>query len=257
MTRNVLLLLFSCSGVFKICCMVDADSSFKQTRWTLVQKLRVASSEEAKEALNELCALYWRPLYAYARSYGRSQEDAEDVVQGFLTKGVEKAIFEVANQEKGKMRTFLLISFKRYLRDEYNRSIAVKRGEGKVDLVDMQDEESRLEDNNADDPALHFDRRWALIVVESARTQLRKKYSSEGKEVLHDALVGCLTGELTEGYAVIGERIGVSLAAVKVGVHRMRKRFGELLRAEVQETVGPDEDPDQELRYLIGILADI
>jgi len=237
--------------------MMKGDSTFQQTRWTLVQKLKEAPAGEAKAALNELCALYWRPLYAYARSYGRSQEDAEDVVQGFLTKGVEKAIFKVADEEKGKMRTFLLISFKRFLRDEYAKSVAVKRGEGKVDFVDMQDEENHWSDNDAEDPALHFDRRWALIVVESARSQLRKKYVSEGKESLHDGLVGCLTGELTEGYAVIADQLGVSLAAVKVGVHRMRKRFGELLRAEIQETVGPNEDPDHELRYLIGILADV
>lgn len=236
---------------------MTGDSAFQQTRWTLVQKLTAAPTGEAKAALNELCALYWRPLYAYARSYGRSQQDSEDVVQGFLTKGVEKAIFKAADDKKGKMRTFLLVSFKRYLRDEHAKSVTVKRGEGKVDLVDMQEEESRWADNDAEDPRLHFDRRWALIVVESARTQLRKKYESEGKASLHDALVGCLTGELTDGYATIAEEIHISLAAVKVGVHRMRKRFGELLRAEIQETLGPDEDADDELRYLIGILSDV
>ncbi len=237
--------------------MVEGNSVFQPTRWTLVQKLKVAPCAEAQEALNELCGLYWRPLYAYARSYGRSSQDSEDVVQGFLTKGVEKAIFKAADQEKGKMRTFLLTSFKRYLRDEHAKLMTLKRGEGKIDLVDLQAEETQWKDNDAQDPTLHFDRRWALIIVESARTQLRKKYGKEGKLALHDTLVGCLTGELTSSYADLSEQLGISLAAVKVGVHRMRKRFGELLRAEIQETVGPDEDPDHELRYLIGILADV
>jgi len=199
---------------------VKGEGGFRPTRWTLVQRVQGDGSEiEAKEALNELCGMYWRPLYAFARGFGRSAEDAEDVVQGFLTRGVEKEIFAAADREKGKMRTFLLVSFKRYLRDVHAKDVAVKRGEGKVDTMDIAAEEARWEDSEAVDPTLSFDKRWALIVVESAREQ------------------------------------GVSLSSVKVGVHRMRKRFGEMLRAEIVETVGEGEDVDEELRYLIEVLG--
>lgn len=235
---------------------VKGQGGFRPTRWTLVQRVQGgASAAEAKEALNELCGMYWRPLYAFARGFGRSAEDAEDVVQGFLAKGIEKEIFAAADKEKGKMRTFLLTSFKRYLRDVHARSVALKRGEGKVDTVDIAAEESRWEDDEAADPTLSFDKRWALIVVESAREQLRRKYEREGKSEVYNALAECLTGELEDGYQEISERLGVSLSSVKVGVHRLRKRFGEMLRAEILETIGEGEDVDGELRYLIEVLG--
>lgn len=232
------------------------DGSFQATRWTLVQRAKEANTVDAQEALNVLCSLYWRPLYVFARSYGRSMEDAEDAVQGFLAKGIEKALFSAADKEKGKMRTFLLTAFKRYLRDEYVKSVALKRGEGKVDTTDIAAEEARWEDKDSADPTENFDKRWAIIVVESAREQLRKKYLIEGKEELYEALSDSLTGEVEGGYQAIADRLDISLSSVKVGVHRLRKRFGEMLRAEILETIGEGEDPDQELKYLIGILSD-
>lgn len=235
---------------------MQGNSSFQATRWTLVQRVKESNAAEAQEALNVLCSLYWRPLYAFARGYGRSMEDAEDVVQGFLAKGIEKALFSAADKDKGKMRTFLLTAFKRYLRDEHVKSIALKRGQGKVDTIDIAAEEQRWEDSEAADPTMSFDKRWALIIVESAREQLEKKYKGEGKFELYEALASSLTGELDESYQDVADRLSISLSSVKVGVHRLRKRFGEMLRAEIIETIGEGEDPDQELRYLIGILSD-
>ena len=235
---------------------MQGDGSFQATRWTLVQRVKDANTVDAQEALNVLCSLYWRPLYVFARSYGRSMEDSEDVVQGFLAKGIEKALFSAADRDKGKMRTFLLTAFKRYLRDEYVKSVAQKRGDGKVDATDIAAEASRWADADAADPTASFDKRWAIIVVESAREQLRKKYAGEGKEEFYEALAESLTGEVEGGYQAIADRLDVSLSAVKVGVHRLRKRFGEMLRAEIVETIGEGEDPDKELKYLIGILSD-
>lgn len=231
------------------------NGSFQVTRWTLVQRINHPDAREAQEALNELCGMYWRPLYIFARGFGRSMEDAEDVVQGFLAKGIEKALFTAADREKGKMRTFLLTAFKRYLRDEHAKDTALKRGEGKVDATDLAAEEAHLADSGAADPTLSFDKRWAIIVVESAREQLRKKYASEGKEEFYEVLSETLTGEISESYQEVADRLDISVSAVKVGVHRLRKRFGEILRAEIIETIGEGEDPDEELRYLIGILS--
>ncbi len=235
--------------------MSESSSSFQPTRWTLVQQVK-ANNTDASRALNELCTLYWRPLYAYARSFGRSMEDSEDVVQGFMAKGIEKALFAAAKKEKGKMRTFLLTSFKRYLRDEHAKEVTIKRGSGKVEVTDIAAEEERWGDEKAIDPTVSFDKRWALIIVESAGEQLRKKYKEEGKIKLYNALVPSLSGELTSGYQEIADDHHISLSAVKVGVHRMRKRYGEMLRAEIIETITENEDPDDELRYLIAILSD-
>lgn len=234
---------------------IPSGSSFQPTRWTLVQKIQ-DSPANSEEALNELCRMYWRPLYAYARSFGRSMEDSEDVVQGFMAKGIEKALFSAADKEKGKMRTFLLTSFKRYLRDEHAKTMTIKRGEGKVDTTDIAAEEERWGDDNADDPTISFDKRWAMIVVEAASSQLRLKYEEENKKAFYEALAPCLTGELTQSYQDLADELKISLSSVKVGVHRMRKRYGEMLRAEIAETITPDEDPDDELRYLINILSE-
>lgn len=235
---------------------MSENGAFQPTRWTLVQRVKDPDARDAQLALNELCSMYWRPLYAFARGYGRSMEDAEDAVQGFLAKGIEKALFAAADREKGKMRTFLLTAFKRYLRDEHAKVVAIKRGEGKVDTTDIATEEARWVDSDAADPTMSFDKRWAIIVVESVQAQLRQKYISEGKEAFYDILSETLTGELSETYQEVADRLQISVASVKVGVHRLRKRFGEILRAEIIETIGEGEDPDDELRYLIGILSD-
>lgn len=234
--------------------MSESSGTFQPTKWTLVQQIQDHSTDAA-EALNELCTMYWRPLYVYARSFGRSMEDSEDVVQGFMAKGIEKALFSAADKNKGKMRTFLLTAFKRYLRDEHAKSVAIKRGEGKVDATDIAAEEERWGDDKAIDPTTSFDKRWALIVVEAAEIQLRKKYIEEGKLEIYNALSPSLTGELEIGYQEIADQLQTSLSSVKVGVHRMRKRYGEMLRAEIAETIMPDEDPDDELRYLINTLS--
>lgn len=235
--------------------MSENNPSFQPTRWTLVQKVK-GDKTEASRALNELCSLYWRPLYAYARSFGRSMEDSEDAVQGFMAKGIEKALFAAASKEKGKMRTFLLTSFKRYLRDEHAKQVTIKRGSGKVEVTDIAAEEERWGDSRAIDPTISFDKRWALIVVEAAGKQLRQKYLDEGKINVYEALLPSLSGELETSYQKIADDLNISLSAVKVGVHRMRKRYGEMLRAEIVETITDNEDPDDELRYLIAILSE-
>lgn len=235
--------------------MVDNSSSFQPTRWTLVQQLKT-NDADASHALNELCSMYWRPLYSYARSFGRTMEDSEDAVQGFMAKGIEKALFSAAIKEKGKMRTFLLTSFKRYLRDEHAKDVTIKRGSGKVEVTDIAAEEARWGDEKALDPTVSFDKRWALIIVEAAGEQLRKKYKDEGKLKFYNALIPCLSGELTSGYQEVADDLNISLSAVKVGVHRMRKQYGEMLRAEIIETITENEDPDDELRYLIAILSE-
>ena len=141
---------------------------FQPTRWTLVAKLN-AEPLQSNQALNQLCAIYWHPLYVFARSSGKSPEDAEDAVQGFLARGVDKALFSMADQQRGKMRNFLLTSFKRFMKDEWVKQMAEKRGGGNVISIDFAEEESHFANHAAEDPALGFDKRWALMMVEQAR----------------------------------------------------------------------------------------
>lgn len=233
----------------------QGNSIFEPTRWTLVQQIQ-QEPEKATRALEELYRMYWKPLYAYARSFGRSAEDAEDVVQGFMSRGIEKSLFSMAKKEKGKMRTFLLTSFKNYLRDEHIKNTAAKRGGGMVEARDLASEESKISSEQSMDPRVMFDKRWAMVVVEAALKQLEQRYADEGKKAFFNLLSPCLTGELSEGYQVLADQLGVSLSSVKVGIHRMRKRYGEVLRSEIAETITAEEDPDDELRYLINILAE-
>jgi len=231
-----------------------SSGAFQPTRWTLVAKLN-AEPSQSNRALNELCAIYWNPLYVFARSSGRSSEDAEDAVQGFLARGVDKDLFSMATPERGKMRNFLLTSFKRYMKDEWMKQMAVKRGQGKVISVDFSTEESHFANHSAADPTNGFDKRWALMIVEQARNSTQAQYKKDGKQTLFDAIEGSLSGELTKTYAQIAVEYGLSESAIKVGVHRLRKRFGEALRSEIRETVSKESEVDEELRHLLSMLG--
>jgi len=231
------------------------DGSFQPTRWTLVAQVQKEATPSASKALNELCSIYWNPLYVFARSSGKSLEDAEDAVQGFLAKGVDKALFAAADRERGKMRNFLLTAFKRYMKDEWVKSMATKRGEGKVVTMDFAAEEDHFASNQEADPTDGFDKRWALMMVQKAQEVVEKKYTSEGKTEFFSAIEGALSGELTKTYAQIAAECGVSESSVKVGVHRLRKRFGEALRAEIRDTVANDSEVDDELRHLLTMLS--
>lgn len=229
-------------------------SSFQPTRWTLVAKLN-SEPQQSNRALNELCAIYWSPLYAFARSSGKSSEDAEDAVQGFLARGVDRDLFSMANKDRGKMRNFLLIAFKRYMKDEWVKQMASKRGAGNIISMDFSSEELHFENSNIADPTQGFDKRWALMIVEQAKQKVEKRYEKEAKSIFYHEIVGALSGELTKTYAEIAARCDVSESSVKVGVHRLRKRFGEALRNEIRETVSSDEEVDTELRHLLTILG--
>ena len=228
--------------------------SFQPTRWTLVARLN-AEPTQSNRALNELCAIYWNPLYIFARSSGKSPEDAEDAVQGFLAKGVDKALFSMANPERGKMRNFLLTAFKRYMKDEWVKQMAEKRGKGQVIAMDFASEEDHFASQSAEDPTQGFDKRWAMMLVEQTHKKVEEQYAQENKSALFYAIKGSLSGELTKSYSEIASEIGASESAIKVGVHRLRKRFGECLRAEIRETVATDKEVDDELRHLLTMLS--
>lgn len=232
---------------------------FATTHWSAVIRAGRNDSPAAREAMAELCRVYWYPLYAYARRLGHDTHTAQDLTQEFFGRLLEKDYLGVADRRRGKFRWFLLTAFKCFLANEWDRARAQKRGGGQRPLsLDELDAEQRyrLEPVNPVSADLLFDKRWALMLLERVRGILRAEYEAAGKSRRFELLENCLPGERTSlGYADAGRELGLSEGAVKVEVHRMKKRFGELLRAEIVQTVADAGDVDEEIRYLIDVVC--
>lgn len=236
------------------------SARFATTRWSVVLATR-GDAAESRAALETLCASYWYPLYAYARRRGRTAEDAADLVQGFFLVILRRGGLASADPERGRFRTFLLTAFQRHASHERDREQALKRGGGRVRLpFEIDDGERRYTMEPADDrtPEALFERRWALALLDRAVARLREDQGGTDAARL-DALLphvyGNDGGAGARPYGEIASSLGMSEGAVKVAVHRLRKRFRDVLREEVSHTVeGPDE-VDDELRRLIGALA--
>ena len=217
------------------------------------------SSPQATEALATLCEAYWRPLYAYVRQRGHSVDDAQDLTQEFFVRLLDKRTLQVADRERGRFRSFLLASLKNFLANEWRRDAAEKRGGGRsVISLDFDDGEGcyRLEPSHNQTPERIFERQWALTLLDRALTKLRAEFDVAGKTELFGRLKMFLGGsESTVPYRELGRQLDMSEGAVKVAVHRMRRRYRALLREEIQHTVAAPEDVDEELGQLFDILA--
>jgi RNA polymerase sigma factor (sigma-70 family) len=229
---------------------------FETTQWSTVLAAS-QSTGRAREALATLCQIYWYPLYAYLRRGGHTAEDAEDLTQGFFTHLLEKGALRSADPERGRFRSFLLASLRHYVSNERARARADKRG-GSTVLLPLHDAEGRYRREPPDDrtPEKLLDRRWALAVLDRVAATLRDEFRRRGKEAVFDGLKEYLAGD-AEGpsYREIGVRLGLSEGAARVAVYRLRRRFGELLRKEVGQTLASPQDIEDEIRCLIRALA--
>jgi len=236
---------------------LPARGAFPSTRWSLIRSVRDGDSR-SEEALAGLCQAYWPPIYAYARRRGYPVDQAEDLTQGFFTKLLEKNYMAQADRERGRFRTFLLSSFKHYMANEWDHAQAQKRGGGREILsLDVETAEGRLRIEPADTvtPETLFARHWARTLLDRVLGQLRKTERSAGTDRF-ERLKSCLTGsEPSLPYRELAAELGMTEAAVKVAVHRMRKRFARLLRDEVAETVDGDEAVADEIRFLLEALG--
>lgn len=227
---------------------------FVTTRWTMVLAAGRQSSPDSARALGELCRVYWYPLYAYVRRKGHTREDAEDLTQAFFARFLEKNPLDGVAAERGRFRAFLLASMKHFLANEWDRSRAQKRGGGVANLsLDWEDADHRYHMDPADpvNPETLFDREWALALLDRVLGRLCEECAGEGKASLFEATKGFLTGGTGDsGYADVGRQLGMEEGAVRVAVHRLRKRYRLLLREEIAQTLADPSTVEEELKSL-------
>ena len=234
-----------------------APRAFPNTRWSVVLAARQPSPESAV-ALDAICRAYWYPLYAYVRRCGQSPHDAQDLTQEFFCRLLEKRWLDAADREKGKLRTFLIVALKNFMSKEWRRASAQRRGGGLTPVqFDTAFAESRLaSDSNSLAPDETFDQQWALTLLDLTVNRLRGEFTAAGKPEDFDALKNCLmAGRGAIDYAAVARQFGGNEGAARVAVHRLRKRFREIYREEISQTLADGGDLDAELRHLAAALA--
>lgn len=234
------------------------SASFRTTRWSVVLDAQGRASGEAVRSLETLCRQYWPPLYAYARHRGVSPHDAEDLTQEFFARLLEKEWLAAVKRECGRFRSFLLMAFKRFMANSWDRSQARKRGGGcEVISLNVDTAEGRVAANAASVPAeTLYEKRWALTLLESVMRRLKAEHEAAGKVAEYDLLKPCLTADRGGiGYGELAQALGMEPASARSAVHRLRKRFREVFREEVAETVADPADVDEEMRAVIAALG--
>jgi len=234
-------------------------AQFDTTHWSTVLAAGREFSPQAQEALERLCKAYWYPLYVHVRRLGWGPEDAQDLTQQFFARFLERKYLERADPERGRFRSFLLTSLKHFLTDEWEKLRTQKRGGGKQAISwDGIDPEERYRHEPAKDltPDRIYEKRWAGILLDGVLNQLRVEYEIAGRMAEFDQLRNFVWGDGHTGtYGEVAARMKVEENAVKVAVHRLRKRFREQLRLEVLKTVSSPEEVDAELRHLRSLLS--
>jgi RNA polymerase sigma factor (sigma-70 family) len=233
---------------------------FETTRWSMVLSARDGDSTEAFEALGALCSTYWYPLYAFIRRKGHDAEAAQDLVQGFFTKLLEKGDLAAVRQEKGKFRSFLMAACTHFLANQVDHDRAKKRGGGRspisIDRLAAEGRYGREPTHNLTAERL-FERQWALALLDNVLEALAAEMTRAGKSRQFEALRPALLGEAERTpYAQIAADLGLTEEAARAAAHRLRRRYRELLCEEVARTLDDPSDVDAEIRSLFGSLAD-
>jgi RNA polymerase sigma factor (sigma-70 family) len=233
------------------------SSDFPTTRWTLVVAAADPQRKEARSALVSLCEGYWYPLYAYLRRRGYPPDQAQDFTQEFFIRVLEGRYLDRADPEKGRFRAFILTSLKFFVADEEDRQRAHKRGGGAVLPLELSSGEDRYQREPAHDetPERIFERRWALSVLDRVVERLRNEFVQHGRPEHFDRLKMFLLGKSDAPYAALAREMNTSEGALKVAIHRLRKRYRELFREEIADTVADPGEVESELRFLAAALT--
>lgn len=231
---------------------------FATTHWSVVLGAQQRGTAEAEAALEKLCITYWRPVFAFVRHSSPDEHAAKDLTQGFFERFLEKEYFRDADQLRGRFRAFLLTCVKHFLSNERDKQWTQRRGGGAIPFfIDQWIQESgvELESNPALTPDRSYERQWAHSVLENVRARLGLEYVQSGRTEVFNALHMYLSGERDEDpYHLVAGKMRMSVDAVKKNVERMRRRFGELLREEITQTVQHPSEIEDELRFLRAAL---
>lgn len=232
---------------------------FSTTHWSVVLAAGSGAETESHEALATLCQAYWRPVYSYIRSRGQDAETARDLTQGFFTSLLERRGLKTARQERGRFRHFLLASVKNFLAHERERGQAQKRGRGQACIrFDPNPEDAFFatpEPAILQTPETIFEQRWAMTLLDETMLALQAEMERTGNTERFGMLRAFLVSDADPPHAELARELNTTEAAVRVALHRMRQRFGAVLRERVAQTVERADKIDDELRYLIGLMG--
>jgi RNA polymerase sigma-70 factor (ECF subfamily) len=231
---------------------------FATTHWSVVLAAGDTISGPAQPALETLCRTYWYPIYVYVRRKGYGPDEAQDLTQEFFAQLIAKEHLRLADRTKGRFRTFLLAMLDSFLGREWSRAHRQKRG-GQFSFLSLDqqtpEQRYRLEPADTDTPEKKFVRQWARTVLTQAMDALESEWQADGKGSLFREVKGLLSGERGVPYLDLAQRLGMTEGALRVMVHRLRQRYGELLRCQIAHTVATAEEVDEELRYLLQVLS--
>ncbi len=237
----------------------DTHASFPPTHWSVVLAAGHAGAPQSTAALERLCRAYWPPLYAFVRRRGHNPEEAQDLTQEFFARFLKRNDLVTSSPEKGRFRSFLLAAMKHFLANEWHRGQCRKRGGGQVLVsLDAEPAEARYQVEIAETatPESAFERHWAFTVLDQTMGRLREEYAAAGRREIFDLLKETLSGEKrATPRAELAATCGVSVGTVDVAVHRLRRRYGELLREEIARTVEQPNDVADEIRHLKAVLG--
>ena len=228
---------------------------FHTTAWSLVLAASGNPTADARHALAALCQTYWNPVYAFIRRRGHTPDQAQDLTQGFFALLLEKQFLRDVDQQRGRFRSFLLAAVKHFLANERDRALASKRGGGRVPVsIDVLEAESWYAPAAVETttPERLFERRWALSVVEHVMARLRAEYSATGKTEQFARLEALLTQDAR--CEPLAQEMGVSSGALRMSLHRLRRKYRHILREEIAETVSTPAEIDEEIRFLMSVL---
>jgi RNA polymerase sigma factor (sigma-70 family) len=233
--------------------------AYTTTHWSVVLAAGQEETPQATEALEQLCRTYWYPLYAYVRRHGHSPEDAQDLTQDFFAHLLARGFPRGASPERGKFRSFLLVSLRHLLLDQHRRADAAKRGGGQtVFSLDASRAEERFggEPQHALTPEKLYERDWAMTLLDHAQSRLHEEYAAAGKGDFYERLKAFpLEGKSDRPFEQASAEFGMTTSALKSAVHRMRSRYRELVREEVAHTVADPSELQEEARYLIAVMS--
>ena len=240
---------------------IELKRDFPATRWSIIVRVVHGDEKVRRDAIEELCTTYWPPVYAFIQASGRSTHDAEDLTQSFFAQFLARNDFAKVDPTRGKLRTLLMVSVRNFLANDRKRSLAKKRQGGTLQIqLEQLESNWQLEPNLADTltPELQFDREWAVTLLKSVFVKLGARYQRDDNFELWRVAKKFLVprSEVPDNYQSAASELGMTAGALRVAVCRMRQRFREQLKREVEVTLGSQELLEDEIRYLLGVFSD-